>query len=526
MKSRDLPLFFLLLLGIACSCGQGQGEKPQSPPREKARAAGPARKQPIRARRPVFAGTWYPADPKKLDAALQALLDKVKLPPLEGRVLAVIAPHAGLPYSGGTAAWSFAALARARPERVFLLGPSHRAPIRGTALPEVDAFATPLGNLPVDRKECARLLRLGKGSLFFLDEAVHDGEHSLEMETIFLAKVLPGVTIVPGVVGDLTLEEARRTGKILREELGPKDALVISSDFTHWGANYGYWGNPPFHDHAEENLARLDRQAWEAVRSLDPAKFLAFYRKTRDTICGRYPIAVLLAALPPGTGAVRLHYETSGRITGDWTSSVSYQALAFAGKGWKKEKIMPDYSQGPLNEEEKALARKIAWKAVELWVKEGRRLDPSKAGLEPKGALLKTLACFVTLKKRGQLRGCIGSIYPSRPLWKDLVERAVDAAAHDPRFEPVRPEELPDLSLEISVLTPLKKVSGPEDIVVGRDGVALTKGFHRAVFLPQVAPEQGWDRDTMLSFLARKAGLPPEAWKEGCTFETFQAQVF
>ncbi len=509
----------LLLVGIACSCGPGPGERPGGGPGR----GKPAKARPLRVRRPAFAGTWYPADPEKLSRALRSVLDKVKLPSLPGRVLAVIAPHAGLVYAGSTAAWSFAALAREHPERIFLLGPSHRAPIRGIALPEVDAFATPLGNLPVDQAECARLLR---HNLFFKDEAVHDGEHSLEMETIFLAKVLPGVKLVPCLVGDLDLDQVREAGRILREEIRPGDALVISSDFTHWGSNYGYWGNPPFHDKVEENLARLDERAFQALRTLDPARFLAFYRKTGDTICGRYPIAVLLAALPAGTRAVRLHYETSGRITGDWSSSVSYQAVAFLGEGWKKEGTMPDYSKGPLNEEEKALARKIAWKAVELWVKEGRRLDPRKAGLAPKGALLETLACFVTLKKKGALRGCIGSIYPSRPLWKDLVERAVDAAAHDPRFEPVRPEELPELSLEISVLTPLRKVSGPEDIVVGRDGVVLTKGFHRAVFLPQVAPEQGWDRDTMLSFLARKAGLPPDAWKEGCTFETFQAQVF
>jgi len=518
MNAKKTPLFAVLFLALACSCGQGPGEKgqkaapPQAPP-----------KKPLLVRRPAFAGTWYPGDPKDLDRTLQALLAKVKLPSLKGRVLAVIAPHAGLVYSGGTAAWSFAALARSRPARVFLLGPSHRAPIRGIALPEVDAFATPLGNLPVDRKECARLL---KHSLFFPDQAVHDKEHSLEMETIFLAKTLPGVKIVPCVVGGMDMTDVKKAGKIFAGEAEPGDAFVISSDFTHYGANYGFYGNPPFRDHVEENLAALDGKAWEAVRSMDPERFFAFFRKTGDTICGRYPIAILLAALPPGTKAVRLHYETSGRITGDWSSSVSYQALAFLGPGWKKEEKMPDYAKGPLNEEEKSLARKIAWKAVEAWVREGKRLDPRRVGLEPKGALLKTLACFVTLKKKGNLRGCIGSIYASRPLWKDLVERAVDAAAHDPRFEPVRPNELPDLSLEISVLTPLKKVSGPEEIVVGRDGVVLSKGFHRAVFLPQVAPEQGWDRETMLSFLARKAGLPADGWKEGCTFETFQAQVF
>jgi AmmeMemoRadiSam system protein A len=138
---------------------------------------------------------------------------------------------------------------------------------------------------------------------------------------------------------------------------------------------------------------------------------------------------------------------------------------------------------------------------------------------EPRGV-------FVTLKKRGNLRGCIGRMVPDRPLAELVGAMALQSAFEDPRFNAVTARELPELEVEISVLTPMKQVSGPGDIEVGRDGVLIQKGGRSAVFLPQVAPEQGWGRDEMLGHLCQKAGLPANAWKEGTTFLTFQAIVF
>ncbi len=147
----------------------------------------------------------------------------------------------------------------------------------------------------------------------------------------------------------------------------------------------------------------------------------------------------------------------------------------------------------------------------------GRELGPS---------LLIPCGAFVTLTKQGQLRGCIGYIEGIKPLVDTVVENAASAAVGDPRFPPVEPEEIPTLELEISVLSPLRTVSSPQDIVVGVHGVLLDKGGHRAVFLPQVAPEQGWDLDTTLTHLALKAGLGPDGWREGCRFQVFTATVF
>ena len=138
-------------------------------------------------------------------------------------------------------------------------------------------------------------------------------------------------------------------------------------------------------------------------------------------------------------------------------------------------------------------------------------------------------ASFVTLKRPTadgwSLRGCIGTLEADTPLYRGVIANARRSALHDSRFAPVTSGEVREIRLEISVLTPLAKISGPEDVVPGRDGVELDKPPYGAVFLPQVAPEQGWDRTQLLEHLALKAGLPRDGWK-GAAFRTFRAQVF
>jgi AmmeMemoRadiSam system protein A len=135
-------------------------------------------------------------------------------------------------------------------------------------------------------------------------------------------------------------------------------------------------------------------------------------------------------------------------------------------------------------------------------------------------------AAFVTLKKDSLLRGCIGDIFPQRPLYKSVILNAIHACVNDRRFVPVSPDECNDITIEISALTPPAPVESSSDIRIGIDGVVLNKDGHSAVFLPQVAPEQGWNLDQTLTHLSQKAGLPAEAWKEGASFLVFQAVVF
>jgi AmmeMemoRadiSam system protein A len=255
--------------------------------------------------------------------------------------------------------------------------------------------------------------------------------------------------------------------------------------------------------------------------------------KTGDTICGREPIRLLLALLPDRVSGQRVAEDTSGHITGDYRNSVSYlSALYRASGGWPPAAGLErdlHLEQGPqvLDERGRQIALRLARRTLESFLKTGS--VPSEADLEvpATGPLRETYGTFVTLKKNGRLRGCIGHIFPVQPLWRDVRDNAIDAAVNDRRFPPVKARELGDLQMEISVLTRPEPIPGPEAFVVGRHGVVLSALGRRSVFLPQVAPEQGWDRDTTLVQLARKAQLPEDVWRTpAARLDVFEAQVF
>ncbi|NOZ02722.1 MAG: AmmeMemoRadiSam system protein A, partial [Deltaproteobacteria bacterium] len=263
-------------------------------------------------------------------------------------------------------------------------------------------------------------------------------------------------------------------------------------------------------------------EAVDAIVRMDMAAFHDHVVKTGDTICGRAPIMTLLEAVPGSATPVPLKFDTSGRMTGDWTNTVSYQSVVFY--------LGPN--QGPfkgvtfLDGKEQRMLLELARKTLKRHLSGKPLPDPEKDWKEIPKNLARDFGVFVTLKEHGNLRGCIGSILPVEPLYKGVIRNAVNAASHDPRFRPMTMAEEPKVSIEISVLTPPKEVFEARDIRIGRDGVILEHGHSRAVFLPQVAPEQGWDLDTTLTHLALKAGLAGDAWKSDTRFKTFQAQVF
>jgi hypothetical protein len=177
----------------------------------------------------------------------------------------------------------------------------------------------------------------------------------------------------------------------------------------------------------------------------------------------------------------------------------------------------------PLSSREKAVLLAIARKAVETGVRTG------EVYIEPREEKKLNLrqGCFVTIKQNGELRGCIGNFQSELPLYREVAEMAVASATKDPRFYSMREEDLADFSLEISVLSPLKKIADTEEIEVGKHGIYLEKGFYRGVLLPQVATEHGWDRITFLNQTCLKAGLATNAWKsEDTEIYIFSAQVF
>ncbi|MFA4943671.1 MAG: AmmeMemoRadiSam system protein B [Lentisphaeria bacterium] len=475
-------------------------------------------------RPPAVAGQFYPAAPAELRSMLASFLASPAGAPLPGAVRGVIVPHAGYVYSGATAGAAFARL-RARAaevKRVVVLAPSHHVGFQGISIGDYAEFATPLGAMAVDVEGCARLAQAHP--LISTRTDAHRDEHALEVQLPFIQAVLPGAKLVPVVCGQLDRDAFRELGRVLHDELWRPDTVwVASSDFTHYGRAFGYL---PFTRDVPRRLKELDEGAIRLICGRDLAGFLAYLDTTGATICGSTPIGLLLAASAgEPVGVVQLAYSTSADLTHDYDHTVSYAAIAVHDAPAGAKAAAPAAAESFVAAEQSFLLT-LARDAVDRRLrKEGPpTVDPER--LAP--ALRETRACFVTLTEKGtgSLRGCIGNLEASEPLWRNVLHNAVNAAFHDPRFPPVAAAELPRLQIEISVLTPARPIASLDEFVLGRHGIILSKGRAAAVFLPQVAPEQGWDKETTLTHLALKAGLPPDAWRRGASFEVFEAIVF
>ena len=479
----------------------------------------------------AVAGRFYPAEAGRLRAAVEASLAEALPPPSPAvRPLALVVPHAGFVFSGPIAADAYRRAVGFDYDVVVILGTNHTvAPFAGVSVQQATGYATPLGVAPADTA-LARAL-LAADPLVRFDPAAHATEHSEEVQIPFVQVAFPAARIVTAVVGRPDLALATRFGELLGRALAGRRALVVaSSDLSHY----------PSHDGA----TAADRRVLAAVAALDPARAAAAMdREERmgtpglaTAACGRGAIlAALVAARALGaTDGVVVSYANSGdTVAGERDRVVGYGAVAF-GAGIRP--IPPPTpapptaattpagagSFPPLSAEDRHELLALARRTLERWYATGTLPLPRPAG----AALLRPRGAFVTLTRRGELRGCIGHMAEDLPLALAVAKMALAAALEDPRFAPVGAGELAGLDLEISALTPFAAVAGPGEIVVGRDGVLLEKAGRRAVFLPQVAPEQGWSRDEMLDQLCAKAGLATGCWREGARLSTFQAEVF
>jgi AmmeMemoRadiSam system protein B/AmmeMemoRadiSam system protein A len=481
-------------------------------------------------RPPAVAGAFYPGGVAELQKDVKEYLRGAPA----GQVpAALIAPHAGYVFSGATAGKAFAALAGAKYTRVILLGPSHYESFRGGALPspDVTAFATPLGEMPVDRETVAKLAKFPE---FSGPASAHDREHCLEVELPFIQETLGSVAIVPILVGNVTgLAAAQAMARRLADFVGPETLVVVSSDFTHHGSPYGY--RPFATDRTlPPRLIALGRSTASLAASIDPRGFTDQIEVSGDTVCGVRPIGVLLELLAhafQGTGRI-VDVTTSAAASGEMGQVVTYVGVDFIGSWhpWRDDAPAPKPTK--LSPAEQKAALELARATLTTHLTHEGQLADWFATHKVEGNLAAPSGVFVTInnrgakaRKQGRLRGCIGSMEATEPLADAIVDAAV-SAAHDPRFPPLAAAELSDVAVEVSVLSPMSPVPGPDAIVLGVHGVLLTKSGRRAVFLPQVATETGWDLPTFLSNLSLKAGLPSDAWKSGAEFEVFTAQVF
>ena len=477
-------------------------------------------------RKSIIAGSWYPGDKARLAADLGKYLDAAKAQPGKAELLGVVVPHAGYQYSGPVAASAYKNLIGRKIRTVVMVGPSHRAYFSGAAVYASGAWETPLGRVPVDTALAQKII--GRDTAYIHDlPAAHAEEHSLEIHLPFLQAVLaPGFSIVPVMLFDHSLAACERLAQAVAEAVKGRDdvLLLASSDLSHY--------------HPDAQAKKLDKLVVDAVAAYDPEKLAADLAFEKCEACGGGPIVAVMQAcrfLGADTAAV-YDYRTSGDVVGDRGQVVGYLAAGlYASQGKMKnvklkmqdERVEGETGKGAqtghLTLEEKKELFRIAHAAIEAEVK--GQPKPRNKSLTP--VLSELRGVFVTLKKGGHLRGCIGYIEGVKPLYAAVAEMAVAAATGDPRFPQVTAAELPELEYEISVLTPKRQIGAPEEFIVGKHGIIVQAGGRSGVFLPQVAPEEGWDRETTLTYLcAHKAGLPGDAWKDKRTkLFVFEAEV-
>jgi hypothetical protein len=470
----------------------------------------------MKTREAGVAGSFYPSDPKMLAATIDKMLAQVSSPPILSPILAVIAPHAGYQYSGPVAAYAYAALKGKNFARVVVIAPSHFESFNFTSIYEGDAYSTPLGTVAVDKAFSSELA--GMSSKMQLSGRGHDrtlsgAEHAIEVQLPWLQRVLGEFTLVPIVMGDHSYESSRALGVALAklieaEDRGTETLLVASSDLSHY--------------HPYKDAVEIDHKTIHAIEAWDYFSMARNFQSRIWEACGGAPIvSAMIAAERLGANrAQTLKYANSGDTAGDRSQVVGYGAEVFmkAESGTQIETLFS------LTGEEKSELLALARKSVEHAVTEKSAYEP-EASSSP--ALLRECGAFVTLHKSGDLRGCIGFTSATKPLYLTVRDTATLAALRDPRFSPVSVAELPQLDYEISVLSPLRRVTDIEKIEVGRHGLLMKNGASEGLLLPQVPVEQGWNRQTFLEHTCIKAGMDSGCWKDEDTdIFAFTAVVF
>jgi len=448
---------------------------------------------------PVVAGRFYPAQPNELKAMVRSFLDDAGKPKVKGEIYGLVAPHAGYVYSGPAAGHAYNEIQGKRYEVIVVIAPSHTSSLAGVSVLDVDAYRTPLGDVPIDREAVRTMIN----QVPWVDHvpALFTREHSMEVHLPFLQTALaPGYKIVPVVMGSPSPDLAAAFAEILAHQFrGRKVLYVASSDMSHY---------LPYKQANTKDVGTLD------IIENGEIETLVRQCSTRESeLCGLGPVQVMmhLAAKMGIEGGTVLKYENSGDTAGDRKRVVGYGSIAF---------VNPEED---LSFSDKQSLLTLARSTLQAYVNDRERPEviPDSPALREPGA------AFVTLKSQGQLRGCIGQLRATMPLYRSVVEMTVSSCSRDMRFTPVKQEELSNIRLEISVMSPFMKVSSIDEIEVGRDGLYITYMGRSGVLLPQVPEEQGWDKDEYLKGICRKAGLPDRTWeKPGAELYRFTAQVF
>jgi AmmeMemoRadiSam system protein B/AmmeMemoRadiSam system protein A len=465
---------------------------------------------------PAVAGSFYPSNPQELRKMVEGFFKDAKKVP-DCNPLALVVPHAGYVFSGEVAASGYQQL---DPEKtykhIFIIGPNHRVYFDGINIYTRGDFENPLGIIPVD--PLAVELATANNNIS-TDPSIQKQEHCIEVQLPFLqVRLKKPFSIVPILIGGESQETARQLAKILEPYFNSDNLFIFSSDFSHY---------PPY-----SVAVKADRQTAEAIVSNRANKFLKaiddntaeFGQQLSTSICGWMPVLSMLMITEKKQNIefLKIKYQNSGDTSyGDREKVVGYWAIAVSSKN---PGTKTSYFQIP--EKDKIRLLKIARSTIRTYLQTSSAEEMDERSMP--GNLLSKSGAFVTLTRNKELRGCIGRFVSDQPLYRTVQDMAIAAATQDTRFTPVNPPELDQIEIEISVLTPLKRIVSISEFKLGRDGIYMKKGFRSGTFLPQVAAGTGWNTEEFLGHCAQdKALIGWNGWKDKDTeLYTYQALVF
>lgn len=435
-------------------------------------------------RHPIASGKFYPGTAEQLRALIGSFVEETED---KFEAIGIVVPHAGYMYSGSVAA---AVIARIEPADTYvIIGPNHTGMGKPFSIMTVGAWQTPLGDVQVDSELAQNILTNSK--YLQEDRTAHQGEHSIEVQLPLLMHFKPDMKFVPVVLAVATLEVyreiAQSIAQAIKESPGKKIIIVASSDMTHY--------------EAQEAAAQKDKRAIEAILKLDETELLERVIRERITMCGYAPAVTMLAAAKAlgAKSAELVRYQTSGDASGDYSSVVGYAGV-----------IIHRHEMSPLV--------MLAKETVELYVKEHRVMDiPRDLTAEMK----ERAGVFVSIKKEGQLRGCIGTFEPSRAdVAGEIISNAISAATRDPRFLPISPDELEHLSYSVDVLTEPEPAEFAE-LDPKKYGVIVERGWRRGLLLPDLEGVETAEEQVSIS--RQKAGIAPD---EAVKLSRFQVKRY
>ena len=455
------------------------------------------------------AGRFYEAHPQRLAEEVDSFLSlHAESKPIDN-LAALIVPHAGYYFSGNVAATAYKCIDTKKAyKRVFLLGPSHHEWLNGASVNcEADYYLTPLGKVKVDRDVAAELMA-ADNILSYRPEA-HDREHCLEVQLPFLQRCMKEVPpIVPIIISTNDFSKLQRIAEVLKPYFTDENLFIVSSDFSHY---------PSYEDACE-----VDAKTGKAIESGDVEQFInaieenarSAKRNLATSACGELAIAALILMMDRSYEVKHLLYQNSGDVEdGDHNRVVGYHAFAILRGAEKTFSLSTD---------EKLILKNIALQSIKdsLDGKSISKFSNLNSNLSTK------CGAFVSLHKQDRLRGCIGHMAEDIPLCEVVAEMARAAAFEDPRFMPVTADELPDIDIEISVLTPMRRIKSLDEFELHRHGIYIRKGFRSGTFLPQVADEVNWTKEEFVGHCSQdKAGLGWDGWRDAELY-TYEAIVF